>query len=320
MPVKTNGEKRSSPKEPKGPKGRVRIWGLDLWALWVLWGQYILVLFAPRLGVEQRVIVSIDGMIVKPDEARVSIFDRGFLFGDGLFETFRTWDGVLVDAEEHFARLRASAAALQIHVGPIEIPGEGERRVKVIVTRGEGAAGVPFGTLGPGKTLVIVEALGTIAETATAAIVDWPLPRRPVAHKTLAYLDSLIARELTGGTDEAIRLDADGHVCEGAMSNVFLVEADRVITPALGTGALAGVTRAQVIALARAREEVVTVERLRRADEIFLTSAIRSVCPIVELDGIARPVGPVTARLREAYAAEMRRRAQHFRASHGDRS
>jgi branched-chain amino acid aminotransferase len=264
-------------------------------------------------------IVSIDGQIIAPQDARISIFDRGFLFGDGLFETFRTWDGVLVDADEHLARLRSSAAALQIHVGPIEIPGEGERRVKVIVTRGEGAASVPFGTPGNGKTLVIVESLGTIAETATAAIVDWPLPRRTVVHKTLAYLDSLIARELTRGTDEAIRLDADGHVCEAAMANVFLVEADRVITPALGTGALAGVTRAQVIALAQAREEVVTVERLRRADEIFLTSAIRSVCGVVALDGVARPVGPVTARLREAYAVEMCRRAQQFRASHRDR-
>lgn len=265
-------------------------------------------------------IVSIDGRIVAPEEARVSIFDRGFLFGDGVFETFRSWDGELVDAEEHLARLRASAAALQIHVGVIAIPAaEGEHRVKVIVTGGEGSAGVRFGTRGTGKTLVIVEPLGAVAETATAAIVDWPLPRRVVAHKTLAYLDPLIARELTRGTDEAIRLDADGHVCEGAMSNVFLVEADRVITPALGTGALAGVTRAQVIALAEAHEEVVTVERLRGADEIFLTSAIRSVCPVVELDGAARPVGPVTARLREAYATEMRRRAQHFRASHRDR-
>lgn len=266
-------------------------------------------------------IVSIDGQLVAPEDARISIFDRGFQFGDGVFETFRSWDGVLVDADEHLARLRASAAALQIHVGAIEIPAaDFERRVKVIVTRGEGSAGVRFGTPGPGKTLVIVEALGPVAETATAAIVDWPLPRRAVAHKTLAYLDSLIARELTRGTDEAIRLDADGHVCEGAMTNVFLVEADRVITPALGTGALAGVTRAQVIALAGAREESVTVERLRLADEIFLTSAIRSVCGVVELDGVARPVGPVTVRIREEHAAQLRRRAQQFRASHRDRT
>jgi branched-chain amino acid aminotransferase len=267
------------------------------------------------------VIVSIDGRIVRPDEARVSIFDRGFLFGDGLFETFRTWDGVAADADEHLARLRASAAALQLAVGPIAIPPgvTGEQRIKVIVTRGEGGAGVRFGTVGGGHTIVIVEPLGPVAETMTAAIVDWPLPRRAVAHKTLAYLDPLIARELTRDTDEAIRLDADGHVCEGAMSNVFVVESGRVITPALGTGALAGVTRARVIASSGAREEVVTVERLRRADEIFVTSAIRSVCAVVALDGEARPVGPVTARLRAEYTAEMRRRAQ-FGATHRDRS
>ena len=266
-------------------------------------------------------IVSIDGRIVAPEEARVSIFDRGFQFGDGLFETFRTWDGVAVDADEHLARLRASAQTLRLPVGRIEIPPgiEGERRIKVIVTRGPGSAGVPFGAVGGGHTIVIVEPLAAIPETITAAIVDWPLPRRAVAHKTLAYLDALIARELTPDTDEAIRLDADGHVCEGAMSNVFLVEAGRVITPALGTGALAGVTRAQVIALAGAREDVITVERLRRADEIFVTSAIRSVCGVVELDGVARAVGPVTARLRTEHAAEMSRRARQFLAGRRDR-
>ena len=264
-----------------------------------------------------NVLVLIDGERV--DDPRISIFDRGFQFGDGLFETFRTWDGVAVDADEHLARLRASAEALKLRVGPIEIPGEGERRIKIIVTRGEGGPGVPFGTSGPGHTIVIVEPLAPVPETATAAIVDWPLPRRAVVHKTLAYLDSLIARELTRATDEAIRLDADGHVCEGAMSNVFIVEAGDVITPALGTGALAGVTRAQVIALAGAREDVVTVDRLRRADEIFLTSAIRSVCGVVELDGVARAVGPVTARLRAEHASEMNRRAQQFLASRRDR-
>lgn len=263
-------------------------------------------------------IVVIDGVLVKPEEARVSIFDRGFQFGDGLFETFRTWDGVPVDADEHLARLRASAAALQLHVGPVEIPGDGERRIKIIVTRGEVGPRVPFGTAGPGHTIIIVEPLAPVPATATAAIVDWPLPRRAVVHKTLSYVDSLIAKELTCAT-EAIRLDADGHVCEGAMSNVFLVEAGQVITPALGTGALAGVTRAQVIALAGAREEVVTVERLRRADEIFLTSAIRSVCGVVELDGVARAVGPVTVRLRAEHASEMSRRAQQFLASRRDR-
>ncbi|MBV8761907.1 MAG: aminotransferase class IV [Deltaproteobacteria bacterium] len=254
--------------------------------------------------------VWIDGKAIAPEEARVSIFDRAFLYGDGLFETFRTWDGELADMDEHLARLRASAEALKLRVGAIAIPGEGERRVKVIVTRGEGGIGVPFGTLGAGRTIVIVEPLGVVAETATVAIVDWPLPRRAVVHKTLAYLDPLIARELTRDTDEAIRLDADGMVCEGAMSNVFVVEGGRVITPALGTGALAGVTRAQVIALSGAREEVVSVERLRRADEIFITSAIRGVCGVVALDSDSRAVGPVTTRLREAHAAEMRRRAQ----------
>jgi branched-chain amino acid aminotransferase len=263
------------------------------------------------------VIVAIDGELV--EDPKISILDRGFLFGDGLFETFRTWDGVAVDADEHLARLHASAAALALRVGPIDLAaaiaaaGGGDLRVKVIVTRGPGAPGVPFGTLGAGPTIVIAEPLRTIPETVTAAVVDLPIARRAVVHKTLSYLDSLVAQELARatGADEAIRLDSDGWVCEGAMSNVFIVDDGVAFTPPLGTGALAGITRAQVIALG-ACEERISVARLRRAEEIFVTSSVRGVVAVTRLDGDARSVGRVTAQIRRAHQDEMRRRAKHF--------
>jgi len=272
------------------------------------------------------VIVSIDGQIVAPEQATVSIFDRGFLYGDGLFETFRTWDGVAVDAAEHLARLRASASALDLRLGGIDIApalsaaGEGEQRIKIIVTRGPGGPGVRFGTLGPGRTIVIVEPLGELAETVTAAIVAHPVAPRAHAHKTLAYLDSLVAGELArvAGADEAIRLDVQGDVCEGATTNVFVVEGGRVITPARGMGALPGVTRAQVIALGGVREERVSVDRLRNADELFVTSAVRGVVGIERLDDDARSVGPVTKRLRTAHRDEMQRRAKQIVAERRD--
>lgn len=276
-------------------------------------------------------IIAIDGQLVAPDSAKVSIFDRGFLYGDGLFETFRTWDGVAVDAAEHLDRLRASAAALKLRVGAIDLApviaaAGGDLRIKVIVTRGPGAPGVPFGTLGPGSTIVIAEPLGLLPEAITAAVVELPIARRPVAHKTLAYLESLVAQELArdAGADEAIRLDADGDVCEGAMSNVFIVERGTIVTPSLGTGALAGVTRAQVISLCGAQEQRVSVARLRNAEEVFVTSGVRGVVGVARLDGAAvgarsggpvvdgGSVGPVTTRVREAHHAEMKRRAQHF--------
>jgi len=265
-------------------------------------------------------IVSIDGVIVPEQDATVSIFDRGFLYGDGLFETFRTWDGVPVDWPEHRARLMASAAELELKVGAIDIDtateaaGAGDHRVKVIVTRGPGAPGVPFGTLGSGSVIVIVEPLGEVARTIAARVVDLPLARRNAGHKTLAYLENLIARQLAAPADEAIRLDADGWVAEGAMSNVFVVEGGVAYTPPLDGGVLGGVTRNHVIALG-ARERRISVEELRRADEVFVTSAIRGVAAITELDGESCATGQVTADLAARYERSMRERAQHFPAN-----
>lgn len=257
--------------------------------------------------------MSIDGRIVSPEQATISIFDRGFQHGDGVFETFRTWSGLAVTWPEHEARLRHSAAALRLPVGAIEVhpaiqaAGEGEHRVKVIVTRG-------------GRTIVIVEPLGALPVEVRAAVVDHPLARRRQGHKTLAYVENLIARELAvaAGADEAIRLDADGFVAEGSMSNVFVVERGAVFTPPLGTGILAGITRAHVIALG-ARERRISVEELRAADEIFVTSAIRGVVAVTQLDGDSRAAGPVTARIAAAYLREMAERATHFDAKRPDR-
>ena len=248
-------------------------------------------------------IVSIDGVIVPPEQAIVSIFDRGFQHGDGLFETLRTWNGVAVTWPEHEARLRRSAAALRLSVGTIEVhpaiaaAGDGDHRVKVIVTRG-------------GRTIVIVEPLGPLPTEVAAAIVDLPLARRREAHKTLAYVENLSAREMAVavGADEAIRLDADGFVAEGAVSNVFVVDGEEVLTPPLGNGVLPGITRAHVVE-GGARERRITVDELRSADEIFITSAIRGVVAVTRLDGDARRAGPVTARIGAAYVREMRQRA-----------
>jgi branched-subunit amino acid aminotransferase/4-amino-4-deoxychorismate lyase len=262
-------------------------------------------------------IVSIDGVIVPEQQATISIFDRGFLYGDGLFETFRTWECVAVDWPEHEARLRGSAAALQLRVGAIDVEGAlaaagpGEQRVKVIVTRGPGAPGARFGTLGGGRTIVIVEPLGEVKGTLSACVVDLPLARRREAHKALAYVENLIARELAAPADEAIRLDEEGFVAEGAMSNVFVVEGGVAYTPPLDGGVLAGVTRAQVIGLG-ARERKITLAELRRAEEVFVTSAIRGVAAITQLDGESCATGQVTADLASRYERAMRERAQHF--------
>jgi branched-chain amino acid aminotransferase len=128
--------------------------------------------------------------------------------------------------------------------------GPGEHRIRIILTRGPGPLLARPQSLGPGKAIVIVEPLPAQASEITLAIVDWPLPRRGhPAHKTLAYLDHIIARDLAAavGADEAVRLGPEGEVLECATANVFAVLGGTVVTPILA-GILPGVTRARVLA------------------------------------------------------------------------
>jgi branched-chain amino acid aminotransferase len=264
------------------------------------------------------VIVSIDGQLVS--DARISVLDRGFLYGDGLFEVFPSW----ADVEPHLDRLYASATALKMRViDRAELRAQinrvlgtehrvlgTEHRVRVIVTRGPGALGKRIGELGLGHTIIVAEPVGSLPREISVAVVDWPLPRRagPV-HKTLAYLDHLLARELAAeaGADEALRLDADGNVAECATANLFIVRDGRVVTPPL-VGILPGVTRARVLALCSANgvvagEETITLGALAAADELFATSAVRGVVPITRLDGSPRPRGAITSQIADAINA-----------------
>jgi len=261
------------------------------------------------------VIISIDGVIVPRERATVSVFDRGFLYGDGLFEILRAWDGALPHLALHLDRLYGSAqelrmrvidrAALIAHVtSTVAAAPAGDQRVRIIVTRGEGGIADRASSLGPGRTIVIAEPIGDLPREVSLATVEWPLPRRVgPSHKTLAYLDPLWARELAAaaGAGEALRLDADGNAAECATANIFVVAGSTVITPPLD-GILPGITRARVLA-ACAANAISCVERsiprddLRTADEIFVTSAIRGVVPVTSLDGQARAAGPLTERL-----------------------
>jgi branched-chain amino acid aminotransferase len=254
------------------------------------------------------------------------VLDRGLLYGDGLFEVLRTWGGVAVDLASHLDRMYASAVALGLRMpdraalatavaGTIAAAGEGEgeHRIRIVVTRGPGLLSATTHTLGPGRWIVIVEPLGELPETLSAAIVDWPLPaRHGAAHKTLAYLDHIIARDLAraAGADEAIRLDVEGQVVEGSTSTLFAVTDSSLLTAPIDAGILPGIVRSRVIAIAEGigivvRETAVSVDELHAADEIFLSSSLRGVVPVTSLDRAARPAGPITARIAAAVRDEM---------------
>jgi branched-chain amino acid aminotransferase len=267
------------------------------------------------------VTVSIDGVVVAPEAATISVFDRGLLYGDGLFEVVRTLGRAPVDLAAQLDRLYAGAAELALAVPPRDqlvawidaTLGDGDQRVRIIVTRGPGALSARWSALGAGRTIIVAEPLGPQPTEVSLAIVDWPIPRRAhPAQKTLAFVDHLIARELAAaaGADEAVRLDADGHVAECATANLFAVIGGTVVTPPVA-GILPGVTRARVLAACAdagilAAERTIRVPDLRAADEIFVTSALRGVVPVTRLDGESRPAGPVTARLATAYFHAMR--------------
>ena len=271
------------------------------------------------------IAISIDGALIAPEQATISVLDRGLLYGDGCFEVLRTWDGAPRDLEAHLDRLLETARFLEL--AALERPrlaaavhrtlaaaGPGEQRIRIVLTRGPGSLAARLGALGPGRAIVIVEPLPPQPAALSLAVVDWPLPARAGrGHKTLAYLDAVIARELAraAGADEAIRLDAEGHAVEGATCNLFAVRGGEVSTPPVDRGALPGIVRARVLAIC-AREGVAArvcslpLRDLEIADEVFVTSSLRGVVPVTRIDRASFARGVVTERIAAAYAAAMR--------------
>lgn len=273
------------------------------------------------------IAVTIDGVLVAPEEAKISVFDRGLLFGDGVFEVLRTWDGIATDLDAHVGRLLHSAATFELRaptpeaiVAAVRVAldvasaGAGEHRIRIVLTRGPGPLVARVGTLGPGKTIVIVEPLPAQPTEIAVALVQWPMPRRTSAgHKTLAYLDHIVARELAAaaGADEGIRLDPDGNVVECSTANIFAVASGTVLTPPVESGALPGITRARVLAVCEnvripVAVRPIPVGELVAADELFITSALRGVVPVTRVDGNPRAAGPVTARISDAFSKALR--------------
>jgi branched-chain amino acid aminotransferase group I len=275
-------------------------------------------------------LVYINGSIVPRSEASISPFDRGFLYGYGLFETMRSYGGRVFRLDRHLARLMRSAEKLGLasELDPVALEQAiyktleanklSDARIRLTVSAGEGERELAPPTLGALTIMVVAERLvpppsHVYEEGVRAAIVS---PRRnsqsPLSRiKSLNYLDSLIAHSeaLALGADEAILLNERGFVCEGSTSNIFLVAAGSLITPSEESGILPGITREAVLELAHALgieagEGEIPVAELLQADEAFLTNSIIEVEPITVVDG--RPIGSgkpgvVTRRLMAAY-------------------
>jgi branched-chain amino acid aminotransferase len=276
---------------------------------------------------------SVNGIVGPAEEARVSVLDNGFAFGDSVYEVLRTYGGRAFEPGRHFRRLRASAARLGISVpgddasllaqvdGLLARAGEGESYIRIILSRGLGDCSYSFDrVLGP--TVVMIQKPlppypawhyeQGIKVAAVAVRRNHPRALDP-AIKSSNLLNNILAmREAQSrGAEEPVLLNQEGFVAEGASTNVFLACGGTLLTPPLSAGILAGITREVVLELlpglgVPGREEPLRLEDLLAADEAFMTSTTREVVPVRQVDeapvGDGRP-GPLTRRVMAAFRA-----------------
>jgi branched-chain amino acid aminotransferase len=264
----------------------------------------------------------LNGALVAGDRPAINASDHGLLVGDGVFETAKVVDGEAFALTRHLARLRHSAEGLgltlprtddELRAGVAEVieanqPGVG--RLRITVTGGPGPLGSARGKDGP-TVLIATGPAGTWPPDAAVVVVPWPRNERsPVAGlKTTSYAENVVAlaHATERGAGEALFANLVGDLCEGTGSNVFVGLDGRLVTPPLGSGCLAGITRDLVIETSDAVETDVSLEDFARADEAFLTSSTRDVQPISTVDGRALPhcPGPLTMSATEAFTALM---------------
>ncbi|MCP5540905.1 MAG: aminotransferase class IV [Akkermansiaceae bacterium] len=266
--------------------------------------------------------VWLDGHLIQSSEARVSPFDHGLLTGDGVFETLVAYRGEPFAPTRHHRRLHHSASSMGLETPPADELLHAMRevlranrldsaRIRVTVTGGIGPLGSDRG--GRGQTFVVA-ASPVPAFSPTARVFTVPFPRNErgalAGLKTTSYGENVVAlyQAKSQGGDEAIFGNLVGNLCEGTGTNIFAVIGGKFITPPLSSGCLAGVTRGLVVELANElglglEEADVPLSALTGADEAFLTSTLREVQPIVEVNGqaLGAAPGPMAKKLGPAF-------------------
>jgi len=278
--------------------------------------------------------VWMNGILVDAGEARVSVFDHGLLYGDGVFEGIRYYHGRAFRLSAHLARLVRSAAcidlalpysaeALASAVGTvIEASGMPSGYVRLLVTRGEGTLGLDPRSCKAPATFVLAAPLRVFEAVRAGASVVVASTRQAPADvldpriKSLNYLNRLMARleAIRAGADEAVMLNARGLVAEGTTDNVFVARGGILLTPPASDGALEGITRGAVLELAQAlgieaREVSIGTYDLRAADEAFLVGTAAELVAIRTVDGRELPAcpGPLFGKLEPAFRALVER-------------
>lgn len=271
--------------------------------------------------------VYIDGTYYAKEDAKISVFDHGFLYGDGVFEGIRAYNGRVWKLTEHLDRLYASAKSIWMEI-PIswdemeEVVLETLRRnnlkdayIRLVVSRGYGDLGLDPRKCPKPTIVCIADSISLYPEevyTVGMKVISVATRRNPADTlspqvKTLNYLTGILAKisAVTLGYPEVIMLNKEGYVCEGTGDNIFIIKNAKIITPAAYLGILPGITRNAVMAMATdlgypVEEGVFTLHDVYTADECFLTGTAAEVIPVITADartiGTGTP-GPMTSNL-----------------------
>jgi len=280
-------------------------------------------------------LVYLDGHFVPKDKALVSVFDHGFLYGDGIYETMRAYNGKLFLMKKHLSRLQHSARSISLKL-PLSLEqikdalNESLRVNKLLdayvrlhISRGPGEIGLdPALCIAPTMVIVAKPFHDYPAEQYSRGVrVAMVKTRRnhpdalDPSIKGTNFLNNILAKieAIKAGAYEGIMLNWEGYVAEGTISNIFMVKKGVLYTPAVKTGILEGVTRDLVLRLAGKKKLLIKEALLRpqafyAADECFITNTTMEIMPITTIDkkkiGIGKP-GPITAMLQQSYKKEV---------------
>jgi branched-chain amino acid aminotransferase len=280
-------------------------------------------------------MIFLNNKLVPDKQAKVSIFDHGFLYGDGIYETLRVYEGVVFMLEEHIERLFRSASMIRLTLShspkaiqravyrTIQANRHHDAYVRISVSRGPGPIGLDPG-LCPKPTFVIM----------TKKLKDYPKnyyekgvsisvsrTRRNFKSaldpqiKSLNFLNNILAtiESIDAGTHEAVMLNYKGYIAEGTTSNIFFVKNDVLYTPNITVGILDGITRKVILDSAREMNIKIKEGRFARrslysADEVFISSTTREIMPVTRVDDrkISNRIGPVTKALLSCYQKKVR--------------
>jgi len=252
-----------------------------------------------------------NGEFVSKEDAKVSIFDHGFLYGDGIFEGIRSYQGKIFKLKEHIQRLYDSARAIALDIGitpqemenivveTVRINGLKDSYIRLVVSRGVGDLGLDPNKCGKPGIFCIADQISLFSPKMyeEGIAVKTVATRRNSADslnpriKSLNYLNNIFAKieANSAGVMEGILLNQQGYVTEGTGDNIFIVKNNVLITPPVHVGVLEGITRNAVLDLARelgipAKEDLFTLYDLHTADEAFLTGTAVELIPIVKVD------------------------------------